>query len=397
MTYPYGTRGAPVVGSGLGGLPRRLVPASTPVTQEVWVATGAPVTVSSSYTTLTVGSSSAQICVMPDDGSIFMTNSNGTNFAIRTLKCTDAGLVDKHTEFNSADSFTWSYVAANQYPLLAVGPIVYSRNFGGSMGSFNTDTRTEIPSISWNQNGTGYQFNGFRSMAWDAVEGVGIGVAFDSNSSVSRVAKFNPATNTTLSVTGASTVNNSFLNGGAGIVSGGKYFAIFQTGDSNSAVGSVLSINTDLTGQVVQSLIGYTSGGTTSTNNDQQPVRLTTSASSNILRILSGRTRTSSSPSTSGIYLGNNVKGPFGEINKNNLAQSFLGHEYSPRTLCIGSEICVPVMNGSGALCWVNYYNGVPVNPVTGITLRINANYGVTFASGGTSMQMYRIVQQVVA
>ena len=30
MTYPYGTRGAPVVGNGLGGLPRRLAPAAAP-------------------------------------------------------------------------------------------------------------------------------------------------------------------------------------------------------------------------------------------------------------------------------------------------------------------------------------------------------------------------------
>jgi hypothetical protein len=396
MTYPYGTKGAPVVGNGLGGLPRRASPPPPPVvTQEVWVATGAAVAISSAYTTLTIGSSSAQICVLPDDGSIFMTTSNGTNFSHRALRCTEAGLVNKYGELNSAEDFAWAYVGANQYPVVAVGPCVYTRNFGGSIGMLNTNDGSMVGSVNWSQNGTGYAFNNFRSMAYDPVAGVGIGVAFDSNSSVSRVVTFDPVTRTTLSVTAQSTVSNSYLNG-AGIVFGGKYYCVHQSGDSNSAIGGVLSINTDLTSQTNNSLVGYTSGGTTSTDSNQQPFRLSGGVPSNVIRLISGRTRTGNSPSTSGIYLGNNVKGPFGEINKNNLAQSFLGHEYSPRTLCIGSEICVPALNSSGTLCWVNHYNGVPVAPVTGITLRINANYGVTFASGGSSIQMYRIVQQAV-
>lgn len=402
MPYPYGMQNAPVVGNGLGGLPRRTTTATTQ-TQDVWVATGSPITVSTNYTRMDITSSSAQICVMPDDGSVFITHSNGTTFAIRTLKCTEAGLTNKHTEFTGADSFTWAYVGSYNYPIVAVGPVVYSRNFGGSMGNFNTDTATEVPSITWNNGGTGYSPTFLRSFAYDPVGGVGMAVGYNSNNPDSKVITFNPTTNTTIAVSSAGTVSNNYLNGGAAIVSGGKYFNVYQTaGTDGTASGSALQCNTDFSSQAVANFFAYPSGGITNVDMTAYPVKLTTGPNLYFVRILSGRIRNSTAPtSASGLYSGATTRGPYGEFRKTNMANSFLGFQTSMREICIGSEVMTPYLTSTGTLNWVNYYNGYPVtNPPVlannAFILRINDSYGVSFISGGSSFQMYKIIQQAI-
>jgi hypothetical protein len=357
--------------------------------QEVWVATGAPVTISMHYTKLVIDSNpTPQICVLPDDGSIFLLQGNGSDCMHRTLRCTESGLVNKYTESATANNYAFDYAGPNQYPMVPVGACVYTRNFGAGFGMVNTNTGSIVNSVSWDPNGTGYSFTNYLSMAWDPVGQVGIGVAFDG--SQSRVATFNPENRTTIAVTAQAAVNNLYPSSGGGAVIAGKYYSIAYT------PGQVLSINTDLTGQSLQNLNAYESGGSASITALDQPYRLLGGSGRDSVKIISGRTRTSNTPNISGFYTGRNNRGLSGEFLRSNLSKSFLGFEYSPPEICIGSEICTPVLNTSGDLCWVNYYNGSPVPPQSGVTLRINANYGVSFPVGGTTIQMYKIVQQAI-
>lgn len=106
MTYPYGTKGAPAVGNGLGGLPRRAV-ASAASAAGQWRAVGAPATVSESNykggyrSSIAVDRSTNRVMLMEN-------NASGTALSATIYQISNSGILTLAT--GSTTNTEWTAI-----------------------------------------------------------------------------------------------------------------------------------------------------------------------------------------------------------------------------------------------------------------------------------------------
>ena len=254
MTYPYGTRGAPVVGGGLGGLPRRAVAAapSAPVVPlfedfAVTAVQNSPfihvhkrvgdtlVAVSSAVHGITLSSAARFPMFSPGGRYLAMGVNNGTRNVIRIWKC-NRGVFTFLQDINESWIYSTYYLDFSlDERFLAIGTnesdnvknvVVYSIDI-------NTDTFTRTPDIP-------NQASGNISCPALSPDGTYLAVSFQANTGV-RVYKWNGTQYTYLTIleNGGTTRSVAFSTAGDSLIiatpsSTPKFKAYTRTNDTFS-------------------------------------------------------------------------------------------------------------------------------------------------------------------